>query len=111
MSARLNSSAPTAAVPTTTWGSFRVRLDDQRADCGRHRELALAEAATSMPDAVAQSRALRMALTIEEIDAAPHRIADGTYGMCVHCGVDIPVERLESRPFAAGGVACQFSAR
>jgi DnaK suppressor protein len=64
-----------------------------------------------MPDPVAQSRAARMALTIDEIDAALHRIADGTYGVCVHCGIDIPAERLEFRPFAAGCVACQSSAR
>jgi len=108
MSVTLNSPA---AGPTAAWESFRVLLEEQRADCVRERELALAEAATSLPDPVAQSRAARMALTIDEIDAALHRIADGTYGVCVHCGVDIPAERLEFRPFAAGCVACQSSAR
>jgi DnaK suppressor protein len=39
------------------------------------------------------------------------RIAEGTYGVCVHCGVDIPTERLEFRPFATGCVACQSTAR
>ena len=39
------------------------------------------------------------------------RVAGGTYGVCVHCGIDIPAERLEFRPFAAGCVACQSSAR
>jgi DnaK suppressor protein len=58
---------------------------------------------------VAVSRAGRLLLTIDEIDTALDRIADGTYGVCVHCGVDIPVERLEFRPFAAGCVACQAS--
>jgi RNA polymerase-binding transcription factor DksA len=111
VSLTLNSPAATSAAPTPTWESFRVLLEDQRADCARQRELALAEAATSMPDPVAQSRAARMVLTIDEIDAALHRIADGTYGVCVHCGVDIPAERLEFRPFAAGCVACQSSAR
>jgi DnaK suppressor protein len=111
VSLTLNTPAATAAGPAAAWESFRVLLEDQRADCVRERELALAEAATSMPDPVAQSRAARMALTIDEIDAALHRIADGTYGVCVHCGIDIPAERLEFRPFAAGCVACQSSAR
>jgi len=101
--------APTAPAPA--WNSCRAQLEDQRADCTRQHELALAEAATSMPDPVALSRAARLAGTIEEIDAALHRIAEGTYGTCVHCGVAIPAERLEFRPFAAGCVACQSSAR
>jgi DnaK suppressor protein len=111
VSLTLNPPTATAPAPAPTWDSFRVLLEEQRADCIRQRELALAEAATSMPDPVAQSRAATLALTIDEIDAALHRIADGTYGACVHCGVVIPAERLEFRPFAAGCVACQSSAR
>jgi DnaK suppressor protein len=110
VSLTLNTPAATAA-PAPMWDSFRVLLQEQRADCVRQRELAQAEAATSMPDPVAQSRAASLALTIDEIDAALHRIADGTYGVCVHCGVAIPAERLEFRPYAAGCVACQSSAR
>ena len=100
-----------SAAGATSWDSFRTLLEDQRADCLRQRELALAETATSMPDPVAVSRAASLALTIDEIDAALHRIADGTYGVCVHCASEIPVERLEFRPFAAGCVGCQTSAR
>jgi RNA polymerase-binding transcription factor DksA len=111
VSLTLISPAATTPAPAQTWNPFRVLLEEQRADCLRRRELALAEAATSMPDPVAQSRAATLALTIDEIDAALHRIADGTYGSCVHCGVAIPTERLEFRPFAAGCVACQSSAR
>ncbi|WP_448624353.1 TraR/DksA family transcriptional regulator [Geodermatophilus sp. URMC 64] len=99
-------------TPTATrWDSFRVLLEEQRADCVRQRELALAEAATAMPDPVAMSRAASLLHTIDEIDAALDRIADGTYGVCAHCRVDIPLERLEFRPFAAGCVACQASVR
>jgi DnaK suppressor protein len=103
--------AATSTAQATDWAPFRDLLETQRADCVRQRELALAEAATSMPDPVAVRRAASMLLTIDEIDAALDRIADGTYGRCTHCGVDIPVERLEFRPFAAGCVACQASAR
>jgi RNA polymerase-binding transcription factor DksA len=110
MSTTLSPLSPTAA-PATKWDSFRVLLEDQRAACVRQRQLARAEAATSIPDPVAMSRAAHLLLTIDEIDAALDRIADGTYGVCVQCGVDIPAERLEFRPYAAGCVACQASAR
>ncbi len=111
MPVTITSPAATTAAPATTWESFRVLLEDQRADCLRQRELALAEAATSMPDPVAMSRAASLLSSIHEIDAALDRIAEGTYGVCVHCGVDIPTERLEFRPFATGCVACQSTAR
>jgi len=110
MSATLTPSTSTTPAPAQ-WDTFRVLLEDQRADCVRQRELALAEAATSMPDPVALSRAASLLNTIDEIDAALDRIADGTYGACVQCGAAIPTERLEFRPFAAGCVACQASVR
>jgi DnaK suppressor protein len=77
----------TSPAAATRWGVFRVLLEEQRADCVEEREL------------------------IDEIDTALDRIADGTYGRCANCGVDIAVERLESRPSAAGCAACQVSAR
>jgi Prokaryotic dksA/traR C4-type zinc finger len=94
-----------------TADSFRVLLEDLRTDYLRQRELAVAEAAGGPPDPVALDRAARLLLAVDEIDAALDRIADGTYGVCVHCGADIPPERLEFRPYAAGCVACQASAR
>ena len=108
----ITSAHPTASrAGTTRWGSFRALLEEQRADCVRERQAAVAEAATAMPDPVAMRRASSMLLTIDEIDVALDRIADGTFGRCAHCGVAIPAERLTIRPFAAGCVACQASAR
>jgi DnaK suppressor protein len=98
--------SPTAPVAAAAFASFRVLLGTQREECLRQRELALTEAAASVPDAVAVSRAATLLRTIEEIDAALGRIAAGSYGTCVHCGAAIPEERLELRPFAAGCVAC-----
>jgi DnaK suppressor protein len=66
----------------------------------------MAESATAMPDPVAVIRAARLDRTIGEIDAALQRIADGSYGTCVHCGAAIPPERLELRPFVSGCVTC-----
>src|SRR5687768_444021 len=111
MSTIISAQATASPAGATRWESFRALLEEQRADCVREREVALAEAATSMPDPVAMRRAASMLLMIDEIDAALDRIAEGTYGRCAHCGVAIPVERLTIRPFAAGCVACQASAR
>jgi DnaK suppressor protein len=103
-----SAASPAAA---TRWKPFRVLLEEQRVDCVRERELALVEATTSVPDPVAIRRAASMLFTIDEIDAALDRIAEGTFGRCTHCGVAIPVERLTIRPFASGCVACQGSVR
>jgi RNA polymerase-binding transcription factor DksA len=36
---------------------------------------------------------------LAEVEAALHRISDGTYGMCAVCGVPIAEGRLEARPW------------
>lgn len=35
---------------------------------------------------------------LEEINSALHAINEGTYGICIECGVDIPFERLKTVP-------------
>lgn len=44
---------------------------------------------------------------LREVEAAFARIADGTYGECVDCGVKIPYARLHANPSAARCIACQ----
>ena len=44
---------------------------------------------------------------LSEIDAALKRIDDGTYGICTNRGEQIPVERLEARPYATLCIDCQ----
>jgi RNA polymerase-binding protein DksA len=44
---------------------------------------------------------------LAEIDAALKRIEDGTYGICTNRGEEIPVERLEARPYATLCIDCQ----
>jgi DnaK suppressor protein len=99
----------TLDTPITPAGSddrFRSLLEEQRADCVRQREAALAECAQSVPDPVAQRRSADILVTIEQIDAALARIEAGTYGRCTGCQRPIPEERLELRPFAGTCVAC-----
>jgi RNA polymerase-binding transcription factor DksA len=37
---------------------------------------------------------------LSEVDRALEKLADGTYGQCDVCGVDIGAGRLEARPWA-----------
>ncbi len=96
----------TQTTPAGSHDRFRALLDEQRADCVRQREAALAECAQSVPDPVAQRRSADLLVTIGEIDAALARIEAGTYGRCTGCQAEIPEERLELRPFAKTCVTC-----
>ena len=44
---------------------------------------------------------------LERIDRALERVENGTYGTCERCGKDIPVGRLEARPWAEYDIECQ----
>ena len=44
---------------------------------------------------------------LADIDAALKRIEDGTYGICTNRGEQIPLERLEARPWATLCIDCQ----
>jgi RNA polymerase-binding protein DksA len=43
---------------------------------------------------------------LDQIDAAVHRVEDGTYGTCESCGRPIAPARLEARPVARTCIAC-----
>jgi RNA polymerase-binding protein DksA len=45
--------------------------------------------------------------SLEDIDQALVRIADGTYGTCANCGKVIPAARLEFRPSSTYCVDCK----
>jgi RNA polymerase-binding protein DksA len=47
---------------------------------------------------------------ISAIDAALVRIEEGTYGRCVSCGNEIPLERLEANPWASLCIDCKRKA-
>jgi RNA polymerase-binding protein DksA len=47
---------------------------------------------------------------LADIDSALRRIDDGTYGTCVNCGQEIPVQRLEAYPAASLCIDCKRSA-
>ena len=52
----------------------------------------------------------RDVIELRELNAARARIDAATYGSCVDCGTDIPLERLEAYPAAIRCTACQTRA-
>jgi RNA polymerase-binding protein DksA len=44
---------------------------------------------------------------LNAIQRAQSRIEDGTYGECLECGYQIPLERLEAQPIAERCAPCQ----
>lgn len=47
------------------------------------------------------------ALELADVDAALARIAQGTYGICIDCGAEVPHARLSAYPTAKRCVDCQ----
>lgn len=48
---------------------------------------------------------------LDEVEGALKRIEDGSYGICAHCGSEIPPARLEARPESVLCVACKSRSR
>lgn len=80
------------------------------------RAEAAAEALDNVGDDWAQAHAERdLSIALEEresaelvaIDAALKRVADGSYGLCLDCGVALPTARLHANPTALRCVTCQ----
>jgi RNA polymerase-binding protein DksA len=44
---------------------------------------------------------------LRDIDKALKSMASGKYGVCIHCGKDIEVERLKIRPESGSCVSCK----
>ena len=68
----------------------------------------IADRASSETDRAIELRARdRQRKLISKIDAALHRIDDGTYGYCEETGDPIALKRLEARPIATLSVEAQ----
>ena len=68
----------------------------------------LADRASAETDRALELRARdRQRKLIAKIDAALHRIDDGTYGYCEETGEPIALKRLEARPIATLSVEAQ----
>jgi DnaK suppressor protein len=68
----------------------------------------LADRASSETDRAIELRARdRQRKLIAKIEAALHRLEDGTYGFCEETGEPISIRRLEARPIATLSVEAQ----
>jgi DnaK suppressor protein len=52
----------------------------------------------------------REATLLRNVRAALRRIADGTYGVCMHCDEEIKPKRLQAVPWTAFCIRCQEAA-
>lgn len=80
-------------------GSAVVELDQTRT--GR-----LSRMDALQLQAMASAGRERARLELRRIDAALHRIREGTFGTCVECAEPIAVARLQAQPAAALCLAC-----
>jgi RNA polymerase-binding transcription factor DksA len=70
------------------------------------------ERAVEVEDEVSVThQALLIEREIASVRRALERIANGTYGKCVRCGVDIAPARLDARPEAALCIDCAAAER
>jgi DnaK suppressor protein len=102
-------------------------LIEERRDALReeiHREVARARSETyaeiagathdrgeeALADLVADLGNAEVTRDLQELrglEAALHRIADGGFGVCADCGVEIALERLRAEPAAERCLECQ----
>ena len=93
-------------------------LEEIRNDVARAREEPYASVAGATPDigdpAVAdlvadlgEAEVTRDLGELRALEAALKRVADGTYGLCLDCGGEVPFARLQAQPAAGRCLACQ----
>lgn len=56
---------------------------------------------------LSQAEVTRDLTELRGLEAARARLGDGSYGLCVDCGADIPFERLRAQPAATRCLGCQ----
>ncbi|MGB5749852.1 MAG: TraR/DksA C4-type zinc finger protein [Desulfobacterales bacterium] len=67
----------------------------------------LDRASTVIERSLSQNLCDRENLLIEKIKRALADIADGSYGICNHCGEDIAIKRLKASPVARYCIDCK----
>lgn len=102
------SARPTSTVSDTDRTAIRSLLDEHRnARLDQIKALTFTDPQDSELDPQARRRALLGArLTVDEIDDALLRLQDGSYGVCLGCGVPIVPERLFTVPYTRYCTTC-----
>lgn len=80
---------------------------NERSDGHHHPAEAASDAEMREHDLRLQTRARER---IDQIERALAAIREGTYGVCIDCGSDIPEGRLTAKPDAERCVPCQTKA-
>ena len=81
-------------------GRDAARLREERLDVGD-------DAVEDLLVEIDRADLSRDAEELRAIQAARRRLANGTYGICIDCGVQIAFERLRAEPAAARCFECQ----
>lgn len=87
--------------------TMQSQSDEPHADIAERARDAEDDSFASLVVDVKFSDAQRDADELRRIDDALRRMEEGRYGVCQHCGEDIPVQRLEVEPTAARCIKCQ----
>jgi RNA polymerase-binding transcription factor DksA len=72
----------------------------------KRRSDQLGELAPALDDDLGQALLMAAQRTMAEVGEALRRWAQGSYGLCLGCGQEIPVARLELRAWASHCVDC-----
>lgn len=87
-------------------GRARARSDNFDAVAGEAPD-AGDEALAALVADTEHAETTRDVRELQELERAARRLADGSYGVCIDCGDDIPVARLRAYPGASRCVRCQ----
>ncbi len=100
---------------------YKGMLESKKAELTaglRHREDIAIEKASDALDEVQQAGERELAIRnldrgstlLRDVNAALARVADGSYGVCLHCDEEIKPKRLDAVPWARYCIACQEAA-
>jgi DnaK suppressor protein len=93
-------------IPKTANRSANAHIYRALEEASRTREALLAELPESTDDLVIEAQRLSIECVLDEVRAARTRLENGSYGTCLGCRAQIPMERLKLRPWAAICVRC-----
>jgi DnaK suppressor protein len=68
------------------------------------------EASDMLEAEITLTRSREIQAEVRDIDEALSRIAEGTYGICVECGVEIDPARMRAQPLVTRCIRCETNA-
>lgn len=93
-------------ISKTSDRSTPTHIHQTLEEAARCRQTMLDQLPDFTDDVMVEARRSSIERTLVEVRAARSRLETGSYGTCVGCQTQIPIERLELRPWAAFCVSC-----